>query len=191
MKNVTVIDHPVAQKALEYLRKRDLPFNEFRFHSDALSRILVTQGSLGIEDEENVLIIPILRAGIAMLPSALQVLPLAKVGFVGLERNEETAIASEYYWKLPRVTEQTTIVIIDPMLATGGSIHHVLQKLKEIKVKEVRLISAISAPEGIEKIHKDFPEVIITTAAIDERLDAKKYIVPGLGDYGDRYFGTE
>lgn len=191
MNNVTLIDHPVAQKALEYLRKREMPYSEFRFHSDAICRILIAQVAEDIEDEADVLVISILRAGIAMLPSALQVLPAAKVGFVGLARNEETAIANEYYWKLPRTTENTTIIITDPMLATGGSVHHVLTKLKDVHSKEIRLVSVISAPEGIEKIQKDFPEVKVFTGSIDEGLDSKKYIVPGLGDYGDRYFGTE
>ena len=191
MKNVTIIDHPVAASALGELRNREMPYDQFRFHSDAICRILVTEAAAKIDDAQDVLVIPILRAAIAMLPASLQVLPSAKVGFVGLARNEETAIASEYYWKLPQITENTTILITDPMLATGGSLHHVLTKLKDVNSKEIRLVSVISAPEGIEKIHSAFPDVKIITAAVDEGLDSKKYIIPGLGDYGDRYFGTE
>lgn len=191
MKNITIINHPVAQIALKNLRNREMSYDKFRFHSDAICRILVAEAVEEIDDEQDVVVISILRAGIAMLSSVIQILPLVKVGFVGLARNEDTALASEYYWKLPGITETTTILITDPMLATGGSVHHVLQKIKNLKNKEIRLVSVISAPEGIEKVHADFPEVKIFTGSVDEGLDSKKYIVPGLGDYGDRYFGTE
>jgi uracil phosphoribosyltransferase len=191
MEKVKTIDHPIAQKALEYLRNRDLPYDKFRFHSDALCRLLVVEATGNIPDESDVVVIPILRAGLAMLPAALQILPKAKVGFVGLARDEETAVASEYYWKIPKITENTTLVILDPMLATGGSVHHVLIKLKEHQTNEKRLVSVIVTPEGVEKLQTDFPEVQIYAAAIDKGLDERKYIVPGLGDYGDRYFGTD
>jgi uracil phosphoribosyltransferase len=121
---------------------------------------------------------------------ALQLLPKSKVGFVGLQRDEKTAVASEYYWKLPPLSEESVVIITDPMLATGGSILHLLHTVSKEKIKELRIVCVIAAPEGIEAIHHEFPDVHIFTGAIDSHLNEKKYIVPGLGDYGDRYFGT-
>jgi len=117
-------------------------------------------------------------------------LPKSKVGFVGLQRDEETAVASEYYWKLPPLTTESVVIITDPMLATGGSILHLLKVVSKEKIKELRVVCVIAAPEGIEAIHKEFPDVHIYTGSVDSHLNSKKYIVPGLGDYGDRYFGT-
>jgi uracil phosphoribosyltransferase len=139
---------------------------------------------------DEVIVIPILRAGLAMLFGALQLLPKSKVGFVGLQRDEKTAIASEYYWKLPEIKENSVVIITDPMLATGGSLIHLLKKIAPLKPKEIRIVCVIAAPEGLAAIRQEFPEIKIFTAAIDEKLNEKKYIVPGLGDYGDRYFGT-
>jgi uracil phosphoribosyltransferase len=138
-----------------------------------------------------IIIIPILRAGIAMLRGALGALPNAKVGFVGLKRNEETAIAQEYYWNLPELTNNSTIIITDPMLATGGSAHHVLKRINPLPHESIRVVCVVAAPEGIAKVHQDFPDVRIFAAAVDKGLNDKKYILPGLGDYGDRYMGTE
>ncbi len=112
------------------------------------------------------------------------------MGVVGLQRDEKTAVASEYYWKLPKINENSVVIITDPMLATGGSLLHLLKKITPLKPKEIRIVCVMAAPEGIAAIRAEYPEVKIFTAAIDERLNEKKYIVPGLGDYGDRYFGT-
>ena len=133
---------------------------------------------------------PVLRAGVAMLFEAIKLLPNAKVGFVGLERDENTAVASQYYWKLPPITQDSTIIVIDPMLATGGSLVHLLRQILPKKPKQIIIVSVIAAPEGVALIEKEFPNVKIYTAALDKGLDDKKFIVPGLGDYGDRYFGT-
>jgi uracil phosphoribosyltransferase len=121
----------------------------------------------------------------------MELLPKAKVGFVGLERNENTAVASQYYWKIPAISSKTTVIVTDPMLATGGSLVHLLQKIVPYKPLQIIIVSVISAPEGVGLIGKEFPEVKVFTASLDEKLNDKKYIVPGLGDYGDRYFGTE
>jgi len=144
----------------------------------------------GSKLNEEIVFIPVLRAGVAMLFSAIKLLPKSKIGFVGLQRDETTAIASQYYWKLPKITQNTTVIVTDPMLATGGSLVHLLRQISPNKPKQTIIVSVIAAPEGIEVIKKEFPDVKIYTAALDEKLNNKKYIVPGLGDYGDRYFGT-
>jgi uracil phosphoribosyltransferase len=144
--------------------------------------------SVKLADE--IVVVPVLRSGICMLFGALELLPKSKVGFVGLQRDEETAIASEYYWKLPALGKHSVVVVTDPMLATGGSILHLLRRVSKEQCKEMRVVCVIAAPEGINAIHQEFPDVQIFTAAIDTHLNDKKYIVPGLGDYGDRYFGT-
>lgn len=207
MKNVVVIDNPFVIHALGYLRDKNTQIAQYRFYSDQLCQILLNESLRGLplEDETiqtplsemqikrikaEIVIVPILRAGIAMLQGALQLLPSAKVGFVGLKRDEKTAIAKEYYWNLPEITKNTIIVITDPMLATGGSLLHVLKRLQDMSPKEIRVVAVISAPEGIEAVQKEFPYVQIFTAAVDEKLNDQKFIVPGLGDYGDRYFGT-
>lgn len=207
MKNVHVVDHPFISDSLTHLRNKDTDLKHFRFHSDQLCRLLVAEAVRGLAVKEitiqtplqemkaeklveEIVVVPVLRAGLAMLPGALQFLPKSRVGFVGLARDEETAQASEYYWKLPSFSSESVIMVTDPMLATGGSSLHVLQRLHQEKPKAVRLVCVIAAPEGIAAVHREFPEVEIFTAAVDERLNEKKYIVPGLGDYGDRYFGT-
>lgn len=204
MKNVTVVENPFTKYALSYLRDKNTPTEKFRFYSDRLSQVLIAHcldGLLLSKEEietpltktlvekisQKIIIIPIFRAGIVMLSSALSFFPHAQVGFVGLERNEKTAIAKEYYWKIPEVTG-SIVVITDPMLATGGSILHVLKKLET--PKEVRIVCVIAVPEGIAAVHNEFPDVTIITGAIDQKLNNQKYIIPGLGDYGDRYFGT-
>lgn len=203
-----VIDNLFVVDALGHLRDKTTDIAQYRFYSDQLCHVLLSESFRGLvlanekiqtplsemqvkRIKAEIVILPIFRAGLAMLQPALQLFPGAKVGFVGLQRDEKTAVASEYYWKLPEITKDTIIVITDPMLATGGSILHVLRRLKKRSPKEIRLVSVISAPEGIEAVQKDFPDVQIITAAVDEKLNDQKYIVPGLGDYGDRYFGTE
>jgi uracil phosphoribosyltransferase len=209
MNNVSVIGNPFVVNALTVLRDKNTPIDVFRRYSDQLCSILLSESlqdlplkkitlqtpiaSITAEslDTEDIIIVPILRAGVAMLTSALALLPKAKVGFIGLARDEATAIAKEYYYKLPKITQNSIILIVDPMLATGGSILHLLSSLSKTPAGEIRVISVISAPEGLEKVTAAFPEVKIFTAAIDDHLNDQKYIVPGLGDYGDRYFGTE
>jgi uracil phosphoribosyltransferase len=210
MKNVIVVDHPFVKDSLARLRDEKTQIGRFRFHSDQICHLLFADaikglrfrletvktpvGSAQVEKlDEEVIVVPVFRAGLAMLFGAIQLLPKSKVGFVGYARDEETAEAHEYYWKLPEVTRHSVLIVTDPMLATGGTILHMLRRfLKQgIKPKEMRVVCVVAAPEGIKAIHAEFPEVKIFCAAVDIRLNEKKYIVPGLGDYGDRYFGTK
>jgi len=207
MKNVVVVDHPFVRDSLGHLRDKKTDIKKFRFHSDQICRFLFAEAIQGLDFKQEeietpvakttvekladeVVVVPIFRAGLAMLFGAMQLLPKSKVGFVGLQRNEETAVAEEYYWKLPKLTKQSVVIITDPMLATGGSIHHVIGRIQGLGYKELRVVCVVAAPEGIARVQKDFSEVKIFTAAVDEGLNDKAYIVPGLGDYGDRYFGT-
>lgn len=207
MADITVIENPIIQDSLGYLRRKETVTDLFRFHSDRLCSVLLAHAvqhlpltTIDIETPlaqtkskqitSGVVLLPIFRAGLSMMPQALKLLPTAKVGFAGLARDEETAIAREYYWKMPELNSDDSLFILDPMLATGGSILHVLKKLAEKNINTITVVSVVAAPEGVEVIHKDFPNVKIFAAALDEKLNDIKYIVPGLGDYGDRYFGT-
>jgi len=203
-----VVDHPFVTDSLSHLRDQFTEVAKFRRHSDQLCRLLFAEAIRGLEFDvvdvttplevtikaqklkDEVIVVPVLRSGLAMLFAALDLLPKSKVGFVGLERDENTAIAREYYYKMPKIRPNSVVIVTDPMLATGGTLLHLLKKIAPQKPKELRVVSVISAPEGIALIRKEFPEVKIFTAAIDECLNDVKYIVPGLGDYGDRYFGT-
>jgi uracil phosphoribosyltransferase len=208
MQNVIEVASPFAQNLLGRMRDRSTDTSTFRSLSDRLCTILLSNAFFQNDLElieittpviptkiltlaPNFAVICVLRAGIAMLDPALRLLPSASIGFAGLKRDEETAIASEYYWNIPFISKNDIILIVDPMLGTGGSLLHVLRKLRENYQNEIRVVSALAAPEGIKTVHLQFPEVIIITGSIDERLNSKHYIVPGLGDYGDRYFGTE
>jgi uracil phosphoribosyltransferase len=204
---VVEVTHAFVRDSLGYLRNKNTQLGEFRRHSDRVCQYLFTEAvrdlPLATETIETplaptaveklvaeVVVVPIFRAGLAMLFGAMHLLPSSKVGFVGLERDEETAMAREYYWKMPELTRDSLVIITDPMLATGGSILHVLRRLMKIPVKEIRIVSVVAAPEGIKVIHQEYPLVMIFTAGVDDHLNDRAYIVPGLGDYGDRYFGT-
>ena len=207
-KKTIVVDHPFITDSLAHLRDQYTELAKFRRHSDQLCRLLFAEAIRGLDFNEvdvttplevtiqakklkdEVIVVPVLRSGLAMLFGALDLLPKSKIGFVGLERDEETAVAHEYYYKMPKIRANSVVIVTDPMLATGGTLLNLLQKLAPQKPKELRVVSVISAPEGIEAIRKEFPEVKIFTAAIDKCLNEVKYIVPGIGDYGDRYFGT-
>ena len=208
MSNLHIVNHPLIQDSLTHLRNRDTSLEKFRQHSDKICQLMLIESvkdfklvNLDVETpvgkitgsklNEEVVFIPVLRAGVAMLFSAIQLLPKSKVGFVGLERDENTAIASQYYWKLPPITQNTTVIVTDPMLATGGSLVHLLRQIVPKKPKRIIIVSVVAAGEGVQVLEKEFPDVKVYTAALDEKLNDKKYIVPGLGDYGDRYFGTE
>lgn len=208
MKNLVLVKNPVVQDALGNLRNAETTRTSFRRFSEIICSQLIsnaiqqsdlvsqhistplTQTDIEKIKKDFVFII-ILRSAIAMLYPALRILPDAVVGFAGIARDEKTAIAQEYYWKLPVITTNSIVIIPDPMIATGGSMLHVLRKLKHLKPKEIRIISIVAAPEGIEAIFKEFPDITITTTSVDKALNKQKYIVPGLGDFGDRFFGTE
>lgn len=207
MQQLHVVKHPLIQDALVHLRDHTTSVSAFRHYSNIVTQLLISESlheltleevevetplttASGMKLREEIVVIPVLRAGIAMLNSVMQLLPDVKVGFVGMQRDEETAVASEYYWKLPALTESSTVLITDPMLATGGSLQYLLRQIAPKKVKAIKIICVIAAPEGVQLISEEFPHVQIYTGSLDERLNDKKYIMPGLGDYGDRYFGT-
>ncbi len=206
-RSVHVIDHPVTTDALAHLRNVQTDTTRFRYYSDRLCTVVMGEAIRGLGFTESVIatpltettvqtlsdeivVIPVLRAGLAMLSAALQLLPGSSFGFAGLARDEKTAIAREYYWKLPHIGPDTVVLMVDPMLATGGSICHALSKIVQLKPQAIRIASVLAAPEGLERVLQEYPEIEIYTAAIDDHLNEQKYIVPGLGDYGDRYFGT-
>jgi uracil phosphoribosyltransferase len=208
MKNVFVNTHPLVQDSLTHLRNKTTKLQKFRHHSDKICQLLFADAikdlslkpcsvetPIEVADcqklADEIVVVPVLRAGLAMLFGAMRLLPKSKIGFVGLERDEKTAIAHEYYWKLPLINKNSVVIVTDPMLATGGSISHLLKKVATKKPKEMRVVSAISAPEGIKRLHREFPNLKIFTAQIDHKLNKQKFIVPGIGDYGDRYFGTD
>jgi len=208
MDKVTVVKHPLIENSLTILRDKNTNLEVFREHSAVISKILFLEATknlelkqkevdtplvhfIGSEISGRIVVVPILRAGLAMLFAIQEVLPTVAVGLIGLERDEETARAREYYRKFPKILPNDKVFVIDPMLATGGSIDDALQALKTKEIKVDTVISIVSVPEGIARIAKKYPDISIFTAAIDKELNDKKYIVPGLGDYGDRYFGTD
>jgi uracil phosphoribosyltransferase len=139
----------------------------------------------------DVVVVPVLRAGLGMLDAVLELLPKARVGHIGLQRDESTAIASQYYSKLPPRIEASYVLMIDPMLATGGSAVAAIDLIKAAGARVIRMICIVAAPEGVALVNEHHPDVIVYTPVVDERLNAHKYIVPGLGDFGDRLYGTE
>jgi len=205
---VSVIRHPLIQNALAVLRSVDTPTESFRRHARLLTmilafhvledlpvRVVAVQTPLeqvpGEVIDANVIFIPVLRAGLAMLDAMSDMVPGSKVGFVGLERNEETFIARSYYQKLPAHLADAEVVILDPMLATGGSAIATIELLKAQSATSLRLACVIAAPEGIANLTQKHSDVPIFAATVDRELNSRKYILPGIGDFGDRYFGTE
>lgn len=205
--NITVVKHPLIDHSLTILRDKKTGTEEFRRHAGIVSKILLIEATknLNLENQsietplapmrgkrlkDEVVVVPVLRAGLAMLFALQDFLPAVSVGFIGLERDEKTAVAREYYQKLPKIFATHKVIILDPMLATGGSFDDTVTALKSKGGKRITLVCVVAAPEGIERIEKNHPDVNIITAAIDKKLNTVKYIVPGLGDFGDRYFGT-
>ena len=203
---LVVIDHPVATRALTILRDKETTTSEFREACLSIVPFCIYEATknlelkdkpittplcsmVGKEMKNDVIVIPILRAGISMLPSILQILPFAKVGYFGMARDEETAIPSTYYEKLPPIEGQH-VIIVDPMLATGGSSAYAIEQIIKHKPKTLCLCCIVAAPEGVKVLNEKFPDVTIYTPALDDHLNERKYIVPGLGDFGDRFHGT-
>jgi uracil phosphoribosyltransferase len=203
-----VVVHPLAQSLLTRLRDYQTPVSEFRQKSLQLARYLVYEAASelnkrptgvetpigpakGIVLSDYVVLAPILRAGLVLADAAQELLPNARIYHIGLRRDEETLQAISYYSKLPEVLpNESCVFILDPMLATGGSALAAITLFHGLKVKTIKLVSFVASPEGIEKVNKAFPQVSITTASIDDQLNEHGYIVPGLGDAGDRIFGT-
>lgn len=203
---VHVVDHPLAQHYLAQLRDVATQPERFRRIARHLTTLLVIEATRPLSQRsetvmtpiqqttvnflgEGLAAVPILRAGLSMLEPVLELFPDVAVGYVGLERNEDTAEARRYYMKLPRL-EGRFCLTLDPMLATGGSAAKAISELKANGAKRVVMVCVISAPEGIEFLQAEHPDVEIYTASVDEKLNDKKYIVPGLGDFGDRLYGT-
>jgi uracil phosphoribosyltransferase len=205
--SVITFRNSILYHNLTILRNKKTDTASFRFASDTICEYLILESlkdipfkkvtvetpfekTAGTNIDENLVFILILRSGIAMLPPILKFFRQAKIGFAGLERDELTAVAHEYYWKLPKISKNTTVIICDPMLATGGSASMVVKKVRTYSPKRIKLITVIAVLEGINIIKHDFPDVQIYTLTVDRELNSHKYILPGVGDYGDRYFGT-
>jgi uracil phosphoribosyltransferase len=208
MKELCIVSHPIIDHSLTILRNKNTEKAEFRRHADVISKLLVIEATrqmelqdktietplttfVGKELKDDVVVVPVLRAGLAMLDALQEILPHASVGFIGLERDETTAIAREYYKKIPEILSTNIVIVVDPMLATGGSMDDTISAVKEKGAERVIGVSIVSAPEGIKRLSEHHPDVQIITAALDKGLNEKSYIVPGLGDFGDRYFGTK
>lgn len=207
--NVTIMDHPMIQHKLTILRDKTTGVKEFRELVEELSMFMgyeVTR-NLSLEEVEietpvcktksmviagkKLGIIPILRAGLGMVDGMLKLIPAAKVGHIGLYRDPETLQPVEYYCKLPSDVAERDLIVLDPMLATGGSAVAAINFLKDRGAKSIKLVNLIAAPEGVEAVAEAHPDVEIYVAALDEKLNDHGYIVPGLGDAGDRLFGTK
>ena len=207
--NINVLDNPIIEHKLSIIRNKNTGTKEFREIITEIAIFLCYEAMKDAQLEEveietplcktkakvlkedKYAFVPILRAGTGMLDGLLQVIPNAKIGHIGLYRNEETLEPVKYYYKMPKDISNREVLILDPMLATGGSAADTIKCLKEDGVKKIKFLSIISAPEGIERLNKEFPDVELYTAAIDEKLNEHGYILPGLGDAGDRIFGTK
>ena len=207
--NVIVLDNPLIEHKLAIIRNKNTGTKEFREIIGEIASILcynalsdaklkeieietpICKTKVKVLDEDNYAFVPILRAGTGMLDGLLTMIPNAKIGHIGLYRNEETLEPVQYYYKMPRNIKDKEVIILDPMLATGGSASDTINMLKKDGVKKIKFLCIIAAPEGIERLRREHPEVQIFTACIDKELNDKGYIVPGLGDAGDRIFGTK
>ena len=209
MREVFVFDHPLIQHKLTLIRDKNTGPKEFRELVDEVSTLMAYEvtRSLPLQEVEvetplekgrfktisgkKLGIVPILRAGLGMLDGILKMIPAARVGHVGLYRDPDTLEPVEYYCKLPTDVEERELIVVDPMLATGGSASAAIDFIKERNPLNIKLMCLIAAPEGVDRVNKDHPNVKIFTAAVDDKLDEKAYIRPGLGDAGDRLYGTK
>lgn len=209
MGKIVVLDHPLIKHKLTFIRDKNTGSKEFRELVKEVSMLMAYEVTRDLYLEEIEIetpltrtksqiiagkklgIVPILRAGLGMVDGMLSILPAAKVGHIGLYRDPETLEPVEYYCKLPYDVEERELIVLDPMLATGGSAAAGIQFLKDKGANAIKLVTLIAAPEGIERVQGQHPDVDIFVASIDEKLDENAYIVPGLGDAGDRLFGTK
>jgi uracil phosphoribosyltransferase len=205
---VTIVDHPVITHKLATLRDKSTSVPEFRRTVSEMTLLLTYEATRDLKTitrtietplckaqvqvlaQSDFVIVPILRAGLGMVEGLLQVLPDARVGHIGIRRNEETAMPSRYYYNIPANLEQSTVLALDPMLATAGSLCQALALIKQSHPANIRAVCLIAAPEGRARIEREHPDVQVFVAAVDERLNERSFIVPGLGDAGDRMFGT-
>ncbi len=203
---ITVVDHPLAQHYLTKLRNRDTEPQRFRESARRLAYLLIfeslasvplrdvdvetpLEGTTGKLIDQDIVAVAVLRAGLGLLNAVVHVVPDVKVGYVGLARDEETIQPQEYYTKLPDLTT-AKVMVLEPMLATGGSLSWAVQKVKDRGATDISAICVVCAPVGVERMQAEHPDVHIVTAGIDRDLDHRYYIRPGLGDMGDRLFGT-
>ena len=209
MEKVHVLDHPLLQHKLSILRDESTGVKDFRQVVSEIATLMCYEATRDLPMEEveiktpittakfktiagkKLAIVPVLRAGLGMVDGILSLIPSAKVGHIGLYRDPDTLEPVEYYCKMPNDIAEREVIILDPMLATGGSASAAIQFIKNYEVKHIKLMNIIAAPEGIERVHHDHPDVDIYCAALDEKLNEHGYIVPGLGDAGDRIFGTK
>jgi uracil phosphoribosyltransferase len=202
-----IVDHPLVHDALLELRDSRTPPPAFRRAANRISVLLAAEALRDVPSSPatvttplgpaegrvvrgDVVVVPVLRAGLGMLDAVLELLPAARVGHIGLQRDEATAIASRYYNKLPGDLANSYVLMIDPMLATGGSAVAAIDLIKETGATNVHMICIVAAPEGVALVQQHHPDVEIYTPVVDRELNAHKYIVPGLGDFGDRLYGT-
>ena len=209
MGQLHIIDHPLIQHKLTYMRKKETGSKDFRILLDEISMLMgyevtrdlplrdyeietpITKMTGKVLSGKKLAVIPILRAGLGMVNGILELVPVAKVGHIGLYRDPDTHKPVEYYCKLPTDIGERIVIVVDPMLATGGSASDAITMLKKRGCTNIRLMCLVAAPEGVEAVQTAHPDVDIYTAALDEKLNEHAYIVPGLGDAGDRLFGTK
>lgn len=209
MSKVTIMDHPLIQHKIGIIRKADTGTKEFREIVEEIAMLECYESTrdLELEDTEietpiakttvkklagkKLAIVPILRAGLGMVPGMEEMIPNAKIGHIGMYRDPETLKPVEYYCKLPADIEERDVFVVDPMLATGGSACDAIARLKEHGCRNIRFLCIIAAPEGLSRLQKEHPDVDIVVGALDDHLNENGYIVPGLGDAGDRIFGTK
>lgn len=208
MENVHIFDHPLIHHKISYLRDKTTSSADFRNLVEELSLLMAfevladvptyevqVETPLAVADchrveETGLVIVPILRAGLGMVPGFQKLLPFVRVGHIGLARNEETHEPEAYYYKMPPRAEEATIIVVDPMLATGGSACDAIATLKRHGMRRFKFVCLIASEEGIRRLHSEHPDVAIYAAECDPQLNDRAYIVPGLGDAGDRIFGT-
>jgi uracil phosphoribosyltransferase len=207
--NFHIVDHPLIKHKLSILRDKNTISKEFRELTSEITSLLLYQAtkeltlsSYNIETPitqaigykiklDNIVILPILRAGLGMVKGAQDLMPNARIGFIGMERDHKTHQPVDYYFKIPKVTDSMVFIVLDPMLATGGTMIAAIDRLKGLGAKNIVSICIISSPEGMNEICNHHQDVKIYTGALDKKLNNNKYIVPGLGDAGDRLYGTE
>lgn len=208
-KNVQILDHPLLRHKLAILRDKNTDTKQFRELVKEIATLMAYESfkevptceiqvetplettTQTVVKENSIAIVPILRAGLGMVDGILSLFPAAKVGHIGLYRNEETLEPQEYYCKLPVAIENKVVMVVDPMLATGGSACDAIAMLKKRGVKQIKLMSIVAAPEGVTKVAETHPDVEVFVATLDRGLNENGYILPGLGDAGDRIFGTK
>jgi uracil phosphoribosyltransferase len=208
VKNLVIIDHPLVKRDLTILRNKKTPSHLFRSVLHRMARLMAYEVSRELKTEkirvmtplektdgyvikQPVVLVPILRAGLGLLDGFNEILPDARIGHIGLYRNEKTLHPVDYYFKVPDNIDRALVLVLDPMLATGGSGIAAVAYLKERGARDIRFVSLVAAPEGVKKMHKAHPDIRIYACSLDRGLNHCGYILPGLGDAGDRIFGTE